>query len=198
MRIDAGRLLLLSLTVVLMTMKPVGAATVPNLEVTRDKGTYAVTFDVLLTAEAAKVRELLSDYTRWSRLSETVRESRVVETFPGGWQRVSLDVQACVLIFCKTVRQIKDLIERPNGDLYAVMVPEHSDFTAGWECWRIVAEGSKTRVQYHAALVPGSRALPLLGRWVVASNLRRTLMEAANNLEVLATASTGQMAFQGE
>ncbi|MFQ5757516.1 MAG: SRPBCC family protein [Acidiferrobacterales bacterium] len=178
-------------------MRPVAAATVSNVIVTHDKGAYLVVFDALVTARVAKVREILSDYTRWSRLSNRVRKSLVLETFPHGRMRVILDLRSCVLVFCKTIRQIKDLTERPNGDLFAVMVPEHSDFTSGWERWRIVAEGNETRVQYSALLVPRSRVPPLLGRWVVASNLRRTLTEAANKLEILATAPTHRIALQG-
>ena len=192
MRIGTGRLLLLTLAVVLITMKPAFAAQVLRLEVTHDNGTYLVTFDVLLTAEAPRVRALLSDYTQWPRLSKKVKEAYLLRTFADGRQRVNLGFRACVLIFCKTIRQVKDVAQRPNGDIVAVVVPEHSDFASGWERWRIFAEGSKTRVQYHALLVPNHRARSLLGRWILASNLRRTLTDAAKRLEVLTATITAR------
>ena len=190
MRIGTGRLLLLIFTVALLVVRPVAAATVRHLEVRHDQGTYVVTFDVLLTAEAPRVRALLSDYTQWPRLSKKVKEAYLLRTFADGRQRVNLGFRACVLIFCKTIRQVKDVAQRPNGDIVAVVVPEHSDFASGWERWRIFAEGSKTRVQYHALLVPNHRARSLLGRWILASNLRRTLTDAAKRLEVLAATIT--------
>ncbi len=185
MRIGTGRLLLLTLAVVLITMKPAFAAQVLRLEVTHDNGTYLVTFDVLLTAEAPRVRALLSDYTQWPRLSKKVKEAYLLKTFPDGRQRVNLGFRSCVLIFCRSIRQVKDVAQRLDGSIVAVVVPEHSDFASGWERWQIFSEGSKTRVQYHALLVPNHRVLSLLGRWILASNLRRTLTDAAKRLEVL-------------
>ena len=192
MRIGTGRLVLLIFTVALLVVRPVAAATVRHLEVGHDQGTYVVTFDVLLTAEAPRVRALLSDYTQWPRLSEKVKEAYLLKTFPDGRQRVNLGFRACMLIFCRSIRQVKDVAQRPNGDIVAVVVPEHSDFASGWERWRIFAEGSKTRVQYHALLVPNHRVRSLLGRWILASNLRRTLTDAAKTLEVLAATITAR------
>ena len=192
MRIGTGRLLLLTLAVVLITMKPAFAAQVLRLEVTHDNGTYLVTFDVLLTAEAPRVRALLSDYTQWPRLSKKVKEAYLLKTFPDGRQRVNLRFRSCVLIFCKTIRQVKDVENLSNGNIVAVVVPEHGDFTSGWERWRIITERDQTRVQYRAALVPGHRVLSLLGRWILASNLRRTLTDAAKRLEVLAATITAR------
>ncbi len=192
MRIGTGRLLLLTLAVVLITMKPAFAAQVLRLEVTHDNGTYLVTFDVLLTAEAPRVRALLSDYTQWPRLSKKVKEAYLLKTFPDGRQRVNLGFRSCVLIFCRSIRQVKDVAQRLDGSIVAVVVPEHSDFASGWERWQIFSEGSKTRVQYHALLVPNHRVLSLLGRWILASNLRRTLTDAAKRLEVLAATITAR------
>lgn len=56
MRIGTGRLVLLIFTVALLVVRPVAAATVRHLGVGHDQGTYVVTFDVLLTAEAAITR----------------------------------------------------------------------------------------------------------------------------------------------
>jgi hypothetical protein len=186
MRIGTGRLLLLIFTVALLVVRPVAAATVRHLEVTHNKQTYLIAFDVLLTAEQARVRKFLSDSTQWPRLSHQVREGHLLKTFPDGGQRVGLSFRSCVLIFCKTIRQVKDVRIRPNGDIFTVMVREQGDFDSGWERWQIRAEGDKTRVQYHATLVPSSGVLPLIGPWIVGNTLRRMLLDAANKLEVLA------------
>ncbi len=187
MRIRVGCLLLLTLMLALCTPMPVAAATVRVLEVTHNKEIYIVTFDVLVAAEAASVREFVSDYTQWPRLSNKVRGGQLLETFPDGRQRVRLDFRSCVLIFCKTIRQIKDVTTRPNGDLVTVMIPELGDFKSGWERWQIFAEQNETRVLYDAVLVPSYRVLPLIGPWIVKSNLRRMLIDAAKKMEVLAT-----------
>ncbi len=184
--IGAGRLLLLTFTVALFIARPVAAATVRNLEVTYDNGAYLVTFDVLLTAEAPRVWALLSDHTQWPRLSTQIKDAHLLETFPDGRERVNLGFRSCVLIFCKSIRQVKDVAKLPNGGMVTRVISEDSDFSSGWEHWRVVAEGNQTRVHYRAALVPNHRVLPFLGRWVVASHLRRMLRAAAARLEVLA------------
>jgi hypothetical protein len=91
-----------------------------------------------------------------------------------------------VLFFCKTIQQIKDVVIRPNGDIVTTIVPEHSDFASGWERWRIRAEQNKTRLQYHAVLVPAFRVPPLIGPWALKNRLRHTLIGTAKKLEVLA------------
>jgi hypothetical protein len=187
MPIRVGRLLLLTFMLALCAPRLVAAAAVRDLDVTHNKETYLVTFDVLVAAEAASVREFVSDYTQWPRLSNKVREGQLLKTFPDGRQRVRLDFRSCVLIFCKTIRQIKDVTTRPNGDLVTVMVPERGDFKSGWERWQILVEQNQTRVLYDAVLVPSYRGLPLIGPWIVKSSLRRMLIDAAKKMEALAT-----------
>ena len=131
MRIGTGRLLLLIFTVALLVVRPVAAATVRHLEVTHNKQTYLIAFDVLLVAEQARVWRFLSDSTQWPRLSHQVREGHLLKTFPDGGQRVGLSFRSCVLIFCKTIRQVKDVRIRPNGDIFTVMVREQGDFDSG-------------------------------------------------------------------
>ncbi len=182
----------------LLVISSVSAATLNELEVTREQDTYHINFDIVLSADVSRVRELLGDHTQWPRLSKKVKEGYHVDTFADGRERVSVSFRPCVLIFCKTVRQVKDVTRSASGEILTAIVPKDGDFAAGWECWRILPEGDGTRVQYEAALVPGHRVLPLIGRWILASGLRQTLTEAANKLEVLATASTGRIALQVE
>jgi hypothetical protein len=186
MRISARGLLLLAFTIALSWMAPAAAISISDLEITHSKRTYFVTFDVLLDAEPADIRELLSDYRQWRRLSDTLSESQLLRTFPDGRQRIRLRFHSCALFFCKGIQQIKDVVTRPNGDIVTTMVPEHSDFASGWERWQIRAEHNKTRVIYHAVLVPGFRVPPLIGPWALKNRLRDTLIGTAKKLEVLA------------
>jgi hypothetical protein len=186
MRIGVARLLTLAFTVTLFTPAQAVAATIRTLEITHTNGSYHVTFDVLLTAEPEKAWALLSDYQQWSGLSDNLKEVQLLERFPDGRQRVRLRFRSCVLIFCKTIRQVKDVATRPKGDILTVMVPGQGDFTSGWEHWRILAEQDKTRVHYTAEIVPGFRLPPLIGPSILKHKLRRTLIGTAKKLEALA------------
>ncbi|MFQ5938247.1 MAG: hypothetical protein ACE5LB_17735 [Acidiferrobacterales bacterium] len=192
MRIGAIGLSMLAFTLALSPTPSLAAATIWHLEITHDNRTYLAAFDVLLAANAASSRELLSDYRQWRRLSDTLSESQLLRTFPDGRQRIRLRFHACVLIFCKTYQQVKDVVVRPNGDIVTTIVPEGSDFASGWERWQIRAEQNKTRIQYHAVLVPAFRVPPLVGPWILKSTLRRKLIVTAQKLETLAKPVTAK------
>lgn len=187
MRIGAGCWLAVTLVVALVGAAPAGAVIIRNLEVTHNEGSYLVTFDVLLVADPAKARALIGDYRQWPRLSKTLKESRLLRTFPDRRQRVKLRFRSCVLFICKTIRQVKDVTKQPNGDIVTFMVSDDSDFESGWERWHMVAEQEKTRIHYRAELVPSFRVPPLIGPWILKSKLRRSLTRTAENLERLAT-----------
>lgn len=186
MRFRAGPLLLLTFTITLFIPAQAVAVTIRTLEITHDKGSYQVTFDVLLAAKPEKAWALLSNYQQWSRLSHNLKEAQLLELFPDGRQRIGVRFRSCVLIFCKTIRQVKDVTTHPKGDILTVMVPEQGDFTSGWEHWRILAEQDKTRVHYNAEIVPGFRLPPLIGPSILKHKLRRTLIGMAKKLETLA------------
>jgi len=186
MLIRTGCLLLLTFTITLFTPAQAAAATIRTLEITHSKGNYHVTFDVLLAAEPEKAWALLSDYRQWSRLSDDFKEAQLLESFPDGRQRIRVRFRSCVLIVCKTIRQVKDVTARPKGDILSVMVPEQGDFTSGYERWRILAEQGQTRVHYTAEIVPGFRLPPLIGPPILKGKLRRTLIGTMKNLEALA------------
>lgn len=158
------------------------------MEISHDGDTYLVSFDVLITADAAKARALLGDYTQWPRLSDVVTGARLVSALPDGRQRVSLDVRSCVLkVFCKSIRQVKDMAVDPGATSYRTeMVPGLGDFASGWEHWRITAESDlRTRLRYDAKLIVAFNVPPLIGPWILKRELRRELIGTAERLEQL-------------
>ena len=146
MRIGARGLLILAFAVALSSMAPTAAVNISDLEITHSKRTYLIAFDVLIDAEPARTRELLSDYRQWRRLSDTLSEVQLLRTFPDGRQRIRLRFHSCMLFFCKTIQHTKDVVIHSNGDIVTTIVPEHSDFSSGWERWRFRAEHNKTRL----------------------------------------------------
>ena len=194
MRFGARGLLILAFAVALSTMAPAAAVNISDLEITHSKRTYLVAFDALIDAEPARTRELLSDYRQWRRLSDTLSEVQLLRTFPDGRQRIRLRFHSCMLFFCKTIQHTKDVVIHSNGDIVTTMVPEHSDFSSGWERWRFRAEHNKTRLIYHAVLEPTFYVPPLIGPWILKSTLSRTLTVTANRLEAIAKPVTPKYA----
>jgi len=167
---------------------PALAFSVDELDVTHDGDTYSVLFNVRIDVDAAKARELLTDYRQWPRISQTIKESRLVRDWPDGRKRVSADLRSCVVfILCKTVRQVKDLQAAGTKGVFRTdMVPGEGDFASGWEIWEILDEGpQRTRLRYRAQLVPGFGLPPLVGPWILKRELRAELLGTAAGVERL-------------
>ena len=163
---------------------------VESVDIARDGDAYSVAFDVIVAANAADVRRMLIDYREWPRLSDSVTESRLVAAPSGGVQRISVTLRSCVVIglFCKVIRQVKDLESLADGAGYVTkFVPGQGDFASGAESWRIVAESdATTRLRYNAAFVPAFHVPRFIGPWLLKRALRRELIGAATKLELLA------------
>ena len=169
---------------------PVLALDIRNLQVTRDGASYHVNFDVLIPVAPAEVEALLRDYRQWPRLSDTLTESELLLTLPDGRQRVRVVFNSCVLIFCKTIAQTKDMDSRKHGDIRAVILPTQSDFSAGWEHWQIRPTKNMTQVQYRAEFAPSFSLPPVIGPWILKARLRQKLTLTAKRLEILSRDAT--------
>jgi hypothetical protein len=176
---------LLAVALALYIPTQVLAASVRTLEITYATGSYHVTFDVLLAAEPERVRVALRDYLQWPGLSDTLEEAELLKHFADGRQRLRLRFRSCVLVFCKTIRQVKDLTAGPDAEVLSVMVPEEGDFASGRERWLILAEQGKTRVLYTAEIVPSFGLPPLIGPLILKAELGSMLIETAKKLETL-------------
>jgi len=164
------------------------APVINELDVTNEEQTYTISFDVLVAGDAAKARSIVSDYRQWPAVSEAVTEARLVARYPDGRQRVSVTLRACMLvIFCKSVRQVKDLHPLVLPDTYrTVLVAGEGNFSSGYETWQVSADAAnKTRLKYHAVLVLAFRLPPVIGPWVLRRHLQNELVRTAKNVEML-------------
>lgn len=162
------------------------AGAIELLETTHADGRYKVSFEVVLDADRDKVWQIMTDYERLPRVSKIIVESRVVKQQDAHRHRVGVTLEACVLIFCKTVKRLVDIDASPQTEILVTEVPGQSDFREGSEHWRVAAEGVKTRLHYTAELVPDFFIPPLIGPVVVKYFLRREIRLTALEVEALA------------
>ncbi len=160
------------------------ATAVAKTEVSEKDGHYKVDFEVVIDAPIQKVRQIMTDYARLSRLSDTITESRVLAAETNK-QRVGLTFRACVLFFCRTMKRVEDVETLADGDIVATAVPQLSDFHYSVEHWRIAGEHARTRIKYHAELSPSFYVPPLLGPWLMKSKIRNELETTAKKIEAL-------------
>lgn len=169
----------LILLVLSLVSLPVSAVTVYTLDIHHGEGRYRVNFEVVLDAAPAHVYAMLADYRQWPHLDDTMTESRLVQTFADGKQRVRVIFYSCVLVFCRNVSQTKDLDHRGDGKVLTVMIPGQSDFREGWESWAIGAEADKTRMRYDAEFSLAFTIPPVIFK----ARLRHKLLVMAQRLE---------------
>jgi hypothetical protein len=158
---------------------PASALTVHTLDIHHSKGRYRVDFDVVLAAAPADVYAMLADYRRWPQLDDTITESRLLQTFADGRQRVRVVFHSCVLVFCKNVNQTKDLDKR-RDEILTVMIPGQSDFREGRESWAIEPVADKTHMRYDAEFSLAFVIPPIIFK----ARLRHKLLMMAQRLEV--------------
>lgn len=186
MPIDTGRHLLAVSIACIAALSSAEAANVVGTRVTHDNGRYVVNFDVRIEADEASVRRQLTDYTHYTRLSDSITESRIVRTYSTTRVRVAVRLDSCILIFCKTVNIVREVETLKNGDIVTEADPAESDFSEARERWRISGDKGATRLIYDAELVPSFYVPPLIGPWLLKSRIRRELRTTAERLELLA------------
>lgn len=165
---------------------PAGAATIVNTTATHDDDRYKLTFEVVLKAERGKVWNIMTDYDRLTRVSKVIVESRVLKKEDENRHRVSVTLHACVLIFCKTMNKVVDILARPQDDIVVTGVPALSDFRYSVEHWQVSAEDRNTRLRYTAEMVPDFFVPPLIGPWMVKYFLKKEITATAIQVEALA------------
>jgi len=162
-------------------------ATILRTEATHDDDRYKLTFEVVLNAERDKVWNIMTDYDRLPRVSKVIVESRILKKEDENRHRVGVTLHACVLIFCKTMNKVVDILARPRDDIVVTGVPALSDFRYSVEHWQVSAEGANTRLHYTAEMVPDFFVPPLIGPWMVKYFLKREITATAIQVEALAS-----------
>ncbi len=161
------------------------AAEIRQLDVERADGRVTVNSEILIAAPQAAVFAALSDYEKFSELSERYLESGFVEPAGDGAPRIHTVVEGCVLFFCQTIERYARLELTPDTQIEAVVDVELSDLRFGHETWELSSEGDSTRVYRHE-LEPDFWVPPVIGVWAIKRILVGDALKAAMRIEQLA------------
>ena len=176
---------MLALLALLAVSQPLSAADVRSVHVVREHGGYTLSFELQLAADPKRVHAALTDYAALPGMIDPLKHSEVLAHYTDGRMRVRLDFQGCVAMFCKTVRQTKDIEQAAGLDITAVIVPQAGDLQWGWERWQIRARQGGTALQYYAQFVPDFFVPPLLTSWLLKSELKDVLQVMGMKMEAL-------------
>lgn len=175
-----------------------GAATLRNVDVSRDHDRYRVVADTHLDASPAAIYKVLLDFDgdHYQRISEIYKESSYLPPDSDGTPLVYTRVEGCLLLYCKSMRRVERLEVVTPRFIRSRTVPERSDFKYTLSEWTFEPEGDGARVTYLMEMEPDFDLPPFIGPWF----LKRTLMKGApaaiDQIELLAQKEQGAAASQ--
>ena len=165
---------------------PVSAGELIHSSIEHKDERYILEFDMRINADAGRVYKLVTDYNNLGRVNNNIEESELLSSSDPQHHRVRVVSDACVLFFCKTIRQVQDIEEINGKTVIATIIPEQSDFDYAHARWHIQDEGKSTRVTFNVDLKPSFWVPPLIGPAVIKSKLEDEVLGTIENLEKLA------------
>jgi len=155
------------------------------LSVTKDGSVYKVQYVAKVDVPPAEARRYLLDIDHFDRLSDRVRESRVLAQLPDGQKRIRLVFENCVLFLCKTTHRTATL---DVVDTLAVVrtEPVESDFHYGFERWEAREDAGGTVIEYHGDFIPKFWIPPFIDTWLIRNYAEGEITKTGERLEALA------------
>lgn len=176
------------------------AAQVLSVQVTRDGARFVIGMHIAVDASPPAVFRALQDYSAMMRFNPDLRAVRVQPTGTAGRVRLFTTIHACVLVFCKTLRQDELMTAVANTDggvLEAELLPYGGDFKGGHARWTVAACGggrSMTCLDARIELLPAFWVPPVIGPWALRREMAEEARRTSIGLEVAARASRAQAA----
>lgn len=149
-------------------------------------GVYHISITAEIAASEEHVRRVLTDYLHIYRLSDSIIESRVIESSVNEKTVVETVIRCDIPVICKEVTLVEEVSTLESGNLQAVILPEKSDFRFGKAVWTITAKCEKTQLTYQASIEPDFFIPPILGTKIVVANMRSEYKTALYRIEHIA------------
>lgn len=162
------------------------AGKVDHVAVSDDAGVYSVSVSAWLDLSQPELLRLLTDYERVIQANAAIKS---VVTLPAPAEditRLKAELEICVWFYCRALKQVQDMELLGAGYLQATMLPELSDYKSGHARWRMIAEGSGSRLLFDVTVEPDFWVPPLIGPAVIKHKLRKEAVETVIGIERLA------------
>jgi hypothetical protein len=180
------------LAALLLVPSLAGAGRILDSSVTLEDGVYAIAVEARIIASPDTVFGFLTDYERLPSINSSIRESSIIHTYGPAKHRVHTLIRACILFFCRSVRQVQDLEQQNKHLLVAHIIPELSDFRQGRAEWRLSDAAGATDMHFTARLEPAFWVPPVIGPWLFRHKIVSELLESAAHMETAALEASGR------
>jgi hypothetical protein len=171
------------------------AATIETLDVTRDRGRYALAANAHLDATPESIYAVLTDYddNAFGRISSVYKESRYLDPAADGTPIVYTLMEGCMLFYCMTLRRTERLETVEPRVIKSYALPEQSNFKYSTSEWLLEPDGAGgTNMVYKLEMEPDFRVPPIIGPWALKRTLSTGGVRAVMRIERLARELDGR------
>ncbi len=181
----------LILTLLVFCAFSANAADIRKLEVWKSGDVFFVDLVAYVDAPRNEVYDLLVDYDRLERLSDSIVESRFLEPAEDGTPIVFTLTRKCVFLFCRKIEKVDRLEMEPPEKITAIAIPERSNVVHALAEWRLSEQGSGTVIEYRQELDPDFWVPPVFGPMMIKKVMRRSGRRAIVRVEYYARIAAG-------
>lgn len=169
----------------LLAPGPAGAGEILASSVRHEAGVYRLSVTASIDAPLATVYRSITDYDNLAAINPSIVASRAFATDDPRTHRVRSVIEVCILVFCKQVVQMQRVVQVNSRTIEAVMLPEGSDFRAGFARWEFGGDGVTTELHFSEELEPDFWVPPVIGPWLIERKLIREVTETVRYIEQL-------------
>ena len=170
------------------------AATIDELDVTRQRGRYSLEADARLDATPESIYAVITDFddNAYARISRVYKESRYLEPASDGTPVVYTRMEGCVLWHCMTLERTERLETDAPRWIKSTALPEGSNFKHSTSEWVLERDGDGTIMSYKLEMEPDFFVPPIIGPWYLKRTLSQGGLRAVTRIERLARELDGR------
>jgi hypothetical protein len=170
------------------------AATIDELDVTRNRGRYSLEAEARLGATPESIYAVLTDFddNAYSRISRAYKESRYLEPSADGTPVVYTRMEGCALWHCMSLERTERLETEAPHWIKSITLPEGSNFKYSTSEWRLERDGENTKMSYKLEMEPDFFVPPVVGPWYLKRTLSQGGLRAVVRIERLARELDGR------
>ncbi len=142
------------------------------VEIKKENNRYNMHINATVNAGVDNVIRIITDYENLPLINPYLKESKLLDKPGDERTTVSMLTETCVLFLCFNIRHVQTFHFIENGILFSRIIPEGSDFHAGWMRWEIKAMDSNkkspvTQLILEIEMVPDFFVPPLIGSYQI-------------------------------
>jgi hypothetical protein len=170
------------------------AATMDELDVTRQRGRYSLEASARLDATPESIYAVLTDFddNAYSRISRAYKESRYLEPAADGTPVVYTRLEGCALWHCMSLERTERLETDAPYWIKSTVLPESSNFKHSTSEWMLERDGGGTKMIYKLDMEPDFFVPPVIGPWYLKRTLSHGGQRAVTRIERLARELDGR------